>query len=57
MYHTKKTRTSDTHKNGWSPKGSSVLVCMPMLDYALGSVSLAYYSMYTQIMDIVFLFV
>ena len=37
----------DTHKNGWAPKGSSVLVTRPIPDRKLGKVNLAYYSFYS----------
>ena len=37
----------DTHKNGWAPKGSSVLVTRPIPDRKFGTVNLAYYSFYS----------
>lgn len=39
--------STDTHKNGWAPKGSSVCITQPISDYALGEVNLAYYSVYS----------
>lgn len=38
--------SADTHKNGWAPKGSSVLVTKAMPHSSFGKVNLAYYSVY-----------
>lgn len=39
--------SADTHKNGWAPKGSSVLVCKHVSDKVYGSVNLAMHSIYS----------
>jgi len=36
----------DTHKNGWAPKGSSVLVTRSLPDDVFGELNIAYYSIY-----------
>jgi len=37
----------DTHKNGWAPKGSSVLITRPIEDRVHHKINLAYYSVYS----------
>jgi glutamate/tyrosine decarboxylase-like PLP-dependent enzyme len=39
--------SADTHKNGWAPKGSSVLLLKPMHDAVYGPINAAYWSMYS----------
>jgi len=37
----------DTHKNGWAPKGSSVLITRQIQDLRFKTINLAYYSYYS----------
>ena len=37
----------DTHKNGWAPKGSSVLITRPVRDLKLREVNLVYHIYYS----------
>mmetsp|Transcript_38218 Transcript_38218/g.75225 ORF Transcript_38218/g.75225 Transcript_38218/m.75225 type:complete len:621 (-) Transcript_38218:80-1942(-) len=39
--------SADTHKNGWAPKGSSVLLTNPTRDAVMNEINLAYYSLYS----------
>eukprot|EP00808_Paulinella_micropora_P025933 g48540.t1 len=39
--------SADTHKNGWAPKGSSVLVTRPIPDVLYGSINAVHYSIYS----------